>query len=60
LWPEEASFLVEKGLAKSDQSEISKYRNDVKAFYAYMRREGLFLTRDVNFKQMADYIMGVK
>ncbi len=31
-------------------------RSDVAAFYGYMRREGLFLTRDIRFKELAELI----
>ena len=54
LWPEEAWFLVNRGLAASE-IEVEA-RSDLAAFYSHIRREGLFLTRFLSFKALKDEI----
>ena len=54
LWPEEAWYLVNRGLAGSE-IEVEA-RSDLAAFYSHIRREGLFLTRYLSFKALKDEI----
>ena len=54
LWPEEAWYLVNRGLATSEHAVEA--RSDISAFYSHIRREGLFLTRYLSFKALKDEI----
>ena len=54
LWPEEAWYLVNRGLARSEHAVEA--RSDIAAFYSHIRREGLFLTRYLSFKALKDEI----